>query len=299
MPLDGWPKQAGAERSARILAEVRRGNYQLEWCPMQLGALRVFVSCDALKIDGVRVSASAITQQLVADELQAVLLTPKLYDEIWLRTAPQNRLDPKPQPITSSTAGTIQYSSRVDTEVARKGARGLIANTGKAWVISSKIFTAAARAAKKAANHGWVIPSQGYQGLRGEPSQSTPSLLIVQDIGLAHDDRHDDYSQLILLARRAALYGQDPVDLSLVYTGKDPGTELVSHEGALPDWRQPGADDPRGGFPSSSGGKRSSIVGPIVGGAAAGVLAAAVGAGAPIVAGAALIGVILGKKASA
>lgn len=296
MPLDDWPRQAGAERSERILAAVKAGRYEHSWCPLELsdgqGTLRLMVSCDALKVDGVRVNVDARTQQLIADHIGAVLLTPKLADEIYARA---KKLAPKPQPITSSTQAMIDHSARVDAEVTRVGG-GLVADVGKDWVLAKSIFSQTARAARKAANYGWHVPTQQYQGLRAE--RSVTGGFVIQGVGTAHDSSHSDYSQVARFVRRVGLFGELPVDLSLVYTGRDPGTALVSHEGPLPDWRQPGADDPRGpGFPSS-GGKRSSIVGPIVGGAAAGALAVAAGAGAPLVAGAALIGAILTRKAS-
>jgi len=275
MPLPpDWPSGHGPERERRILEEVKRGNYELDWCVLDLGDLKVKVGCDALKINGVRVSASAVTQQLIADELGALLLTPRLYDSIWLKTAPQNRLDPKPQPITSSTAGTINYSARIDAHIQQKGSTGVLANVGKAWVITNKIFTPQARAARKAANYGWILPSQGFQGLRGEASQSTPSLLVVQDVGTAHSSDHSDYSQIILLAARAARFGELPVDLSAVYTGHAPGNALVSHEGPLQDYRQPTDVPPDSEPPStlpdpgskSTSGTRRVIVGAGLGG---------------------------------
>jgi hypothetical protein len=295
LPLD-WPSGAGPERSRRILEEIKRGNYELDWCPMELSdgtsTLRVQVSCDALKIGGVRVSASAVTQQLIADELGAVLLTPKLYDSTWLKTASQNRLDPKPQPITSSTVGTVNYSTRIDAHIQQKGSTGLLANVGKAWVITNKIFTPEARMKMRAANYGWILPSQGFQGLRGEASQSTPSLLVVQDIGTAHDSSHDDYSQVILLAARAARFGELPVDLADVYTGKSPGNSLVSHEGFLKDYRQPtnGFDDEPPTLPEGGSKRPSGASGRVVAGGALGATIGWFAAQAP----GAAIGVLIG-----
>lgn len=297
MALENWPRQAGAERSARILAEVRRGNYQHSWCNMRVGELVLAVSCDALKIDGVRVNVDAITQQLIADMLGAVLLTPKLADEIYSRAT---KLSPRPQPISSSTQAMIDHSARVDAEIRRACGEMLgcfPADVGKDWVLVKSIFTQQARSAQKAANYSWHVPTQQYQGLRAE--RSVTGGFVIQGVGTAHGALHSDYSQIARFARRAALYGQDPVDLALVYTGKDPGTELVSHEGPLPDWRQPGSDDPSG-FPSSEPPTKRSGLGPtILGGAAAGVLAVAAGAGGPLIAASVLIGGILAKKASA
>lgn len=293
MPLEGWPAQAGDEREEKILDAVRAGNYELSWCPLELndgtGTLRVLVSCDALKIDGVRVNVDATTQQQIADIIGAVLLTPKLADEIWKKTAPRNRLDPRPQPITSSTAGMIAHSGRVDAEILQNGSSGgPVADPGKDWVIVKSIFSQSARAARKAANYGWHVPDKPYQGLNPEGAV-TPGLYVVQGVGTAHDSAHVDYSQVARFAHRAAKFGELPVDMIDVYTGDSPGNSLVSHEGPLPDWRQPGGPlngqklvPPRGQPPpappvgTATSSKKPGSTAPIVGvgaGAAIGALA--------------------------
>jgi hypothetical protein len=291
MPLESWPRIANVERARLVLESVRAGRYELKWCPIDIEDLRVLVSCDALKIDGVRVTADAKTQQLIADELGAVLLTPKLYDQIYLKTESQNRLTPHPlgEPRTS-TARMVEHSGLVDREIAQKGSSGLIANQGKAWVIVKAIFTEAARKARRAANYGWISSS-------GESSQSTPSLRVIQDIGTAHSTDYDsDYSQVILLALRTARYGELPVDLANVYTGDAPGNELVSHEGPLPNFRQPGVDEPPPAVPPAGGSSSRKTAKTALGGAAAGALALAAGAGPLGIAASVLIGSILGRR---
>jgi hypothetical protein len=299
MALEGWPPQAGTERSARILEAVKAGRYEIQWCPVDVEDLRVLVSCDALKIDGVRVNVDARTQQLIADEIGAVLLTPKLADEIYQRAT---RLDPKPQTITSSTQAMIAHSGRVDAQIALKNASGLVADVGKDWVIVKSIFSQTARAARKSANYGWHVPTKRYQGLNAEGAV-TPGLFTIQGVGTAHDSSHVDYSQVARFALRSARYGELPVDLANVYTGEAPGNELVSHEGPLPNFRQPGADEPPSPAVPPAGGsssgvrKRPSGVKTALGGAAAGALALAAGAGPFGIAAATLIGGILGRKA--
>lgn len=261
MPLEGWPAQAGGERSRLILDAIDDGDYALPWCALELAdsagnRLKLRVSCDALKIDGVRVNVDAKTQQVIADKIGAVLLTPKIADEIYL--ASHARLDPRPRTITSSTAAMIGHSQDVDEEITERGASGLLANVGKDWVISSKIFSDDAITSRRAANYGWIVPPsevavdqatgrRKWRGIGVEDSQSTPSLIIIQDIGTAHDSSHTDYSQVARFAHRAAEYNGQAVDLIDVYTGNAPGTALVSHEGPLPDWRQPTPDLPDGG----------------------------------------------------
>jgi hypothetical protein len=293
MALEGWPPQAGAERSARILDAVKAGRYEIQWCPIDIEDLRVLVSCDALKIDGVRVNVDARTQQLIADEIGAVLLTPKLSDEIYQRAT---KLDPKPQTITSSTQAMIAHSGRVDAQIALKNASGLVADVGKDWVIVKSIFSQTARAARKAANYGWHVPTKRYQGLNAE-SSVTPGLFVIQGVGTVHGIDHGDYSQVARFALRTARYGELPVDLANVYTGDAPGNELVSHEGPLPNFRQPGADETPPAVPPAGGSSSRKTAKTALGGAAAGALALAAGAGPFGIAAAALIGGILGRRA--
>ena len=84
---------ASLDRNKAIYDEVRAGRFQHGWCPITLtdgtDTLEVMVSCDALRMqvstmdDGVpvedpavRVNVDAFTQQEIADELGAVMLTP-------------------------------------------------------------------------------------------------------------------------------------------------------------------------------------------------------------------------------
>jgi hypothetical protein len=234
-PLEGWPNGPGAERDQRVIDAVRSGNYEHEWCPIVLSdgggqTLTVEVSCDALKVDGVRMNVSAHLQQQVADLIGAVLLTPKLADAIWSKTT--GRIAPSPQSITASTRGMVEHSARVDALAAGKSRP--LADPGKDWVLVRSIFTASAKAKRKAANYGWHQAS-------GASAAVTPGLRVIQGVGTVHDDLHQDYSQIARFARVAARAGERPVDLRDVYTGKEGSlVDLVSHEGPLPDWRQPG-----------------------------------------------------------
>jgi hypothetical protein len=293
MALEGWPAQAGTERSARILDAVRAGRYELQWCPIDIEDLRVLVSCDALKVDGVRVNVDAKTQQLIADEIGAVLLTPKLADEIYKRAT---KLSPRPQTISSSTQAMIDHSARVDAEIARVGGGTMVADVGKDWVIVKSLFSQTARAARKAANYGWHVPTKQYQGLTAEGAV-TPGLFAIQGVGTAHSVDHTDYSEIARFALRSARYGELPVDLANVYTGDAPGNELVSHEGPLPDFRQPGVDEPSPAVPPAGGSSSRKTAKTALGGAAAGALALAAGAGPLGIATGILIGAIIARRA--
>lgn len=324
MALEGWPSGQGLqsllERARRIFQEVRRDNFEHDFCPLVLtdgggNRLEVLVSCDALKIDGVRVNVDAFTQQEIADELGAVLLTPKLYDEIWRAAPGRNRMTPHPRVISTTTDAMIAHSADVDREAQAKGASAPppIANVGKTWVLSSRLFTPGALDKNRAANYGWI----------GGPLASDTSvtgLPIIQSVGTHHTAGapgtagHTDYSQLALFAHRSATYNEAPVDLADVITGDAPGTALVSHEGPLPSARQPfpgsGPQPPPGPPPAPPGPQTpptptgggggapstgAAIVGGIAGAAAGAATGAPLGAGLGAAVGA-ILGLVLGRK---
>lgn len=195
MALDDWPRgePSGAEllrRRERILQAVAAGRAEHDWCPLQLAdssgnVLHLRVSCDALKIDGVRVNVDATVQQEVADRLGALLLTPKLVDEIYRRSA---KLPPSPQPITASVEGMIAHSGRVDQLARDRQARTppALANVGKDWVLTKRLFTPENVSARKAANYGWL-------GTAVSKFPSVTGLPIIQNVGLVHSREHSDY----------------------------------------------------------------------------------------------------------
>jgi len=320
-PLIGWPDEAGPTRSAKIVQAVQSGDFEHQWCPIDLtdgaNTLRVLVSCDALEIEGVRVNVTARIQQEIADILGAVLLTPKLVDQIFKNATPANRLSPSRQmrPITSSTAGMIEHSQKVDEIGADSGAAipPPVANPGKDWVLAKVIFTPGARAKDKAANYGWLTRERllGSDG----PTVSLPGVLAVQTVGTHHDaTNHTDYSQIARFAHRSAVFNGQTVDLADVYTGRAPAeaTALVSHEGALPSAQQPGVvsnggpiplptpggapPPPPPAAPTGGSGKgvlvATSLLGAGIGGLTGGGAGAAVGTVAGVV-----VGAILRKRA--
>lgn len=255
MPLDSWPSATGTsrqvaadivERNRLILQAVRDGNAEIKWCPLTLSdgenTLVVQVSCDALKVDGVRVELNAATAQKVADALDALLLTPKLVDQIYALTAPENRLTPKTHwPNDSSTALNIEMSARIDAGIASRSidATRPLANVGKDWTLVKAIFTPQAQAKRKAANYGLLVETDPWGGINTERTVSLPGVFAIQGVGTVHNDQHEDYSQTFRAVRREAVLNGARVDLADIYTGRAPGTNLVSHEGPLPDWRQP------------------------------------------------------------
>lgn len=252
MPLESWPKGMVAAQ-AKILEEVAAGNFDHRWCPLTLAdgenVLELEVSCDALMIEGVRVAVQPTTEQQIADMIGAVLLTPKLVDQIYAQTSEANRLSPKTgNPDDMTVAHMISQSARVDTEVAKRGAVSPppIVNAGKDWVLVKKIFSESAATAcgggQCAANYGWLTSTNPWEGIHTDPTATLPGVFAIQggpSGGTRHSIGQVDYSQLCRLAKRAARLNGRQVDLADVYVGKEPGGNLVMSDGPLPDFRQP------------------------------------------------------------
>lgn len=271
-PLEDWPRQPGTARTERIVDAVVRKDFEHAWCPIELSdetnVLEVWVSCDALRIDGVRVNVDAKTQQRIADEIGGLLLTPKLVDEIYRKTSGANRsMRPRTQPWgpgMSSTDTMVKHSGDVDAEVSRTGASSPppLAVVGKDWVLTGELFTEKARKRNAAANYGWLATAADLKTIMGKdyrPETSVTGLPLIQSVGTTHPTSHTDYSQIGRFARRGARLNGENVDLGDIYTGKlaelvtvdgplaaraeQPVTSLVSHEGPLPAARLPEDDD--------------------------------------------------------
>src|SRR5690349_8921697 len=120
------PDKPGPDREAAILEAVRAGNYEHEWAEIDSEArgnqATMFVSRDALKIDGVRVTVNAQTNQRIADLLGAYLNTTRTCDLAYEQAAvvvpPQLQT---PDAHMSDWSRTIKHSSAVDAVVAGRG----------------------------------------------------------------------------------------------------------------------------------------------------------------------------------
>ncbi len=196
---------------------------------------RFYVFEDALKLEGVRINVSARTQQLIADHLDAMLLTPKVADLLF--AAHDVLIGPKPITprgglIPNDDAGMRNHSAQIDKELA--GRTGIIQSVGKHWVLSNKI----AGRPGIAANYGWHFEGATYQGIRGEVSVTGTSR-VLQGVGTRHDMHHLDYSQTCVLMHQTCMLNDMEVSVSEVLS--NPAlAPLASHEGVLRVLRQPG-----------------------------------------------------------
>lgn len=194
MALD-LPPTSGPARDAAILAYVTGGGAELTWATLNLGRLQLQVTADAVKVQGVRINASATVQQQIADALGCLLPTPKIFDAMWLARAAT--LTPAILPISSTTAAMIQASAMIDAQLAALGNPPGIVVQQKTWCLSNVLVTHAG----KAANYGfYVIPNQPgfkWNGIGTDPTSSFPQQpqkgRVIQSVGTAHDPSHVDY----------------------------------------------------------------------------------------------------------
>jgi len=215
VPFLEQAKQIGSTAAPAYEALVLQAldQAELRWRPLAVeiarkgqppGTLELDVMADAVKIDGVRINATAALELEIAERLQATLLTPFLSD--WIYRTAGRHVDPQPRPITSSVGAMIAHSADVDLEAA--GALD-IADPGKDWVGTSKGI----------ATYGWHA-SQSWSagaGVPVHPAAALGGLYVVQQPYTGHKLRHSDYSQTVRLVKRACHYDGQVADLVELY----------------------------------------------------------------------------------
>lgn len=247
--LEKFPSEHSKEREELILGAIARGAFDPpEWTTITSNykgrRAEIQVTTDALTILGVRIDVTAEGAQRIADQLRAVLPTPRILQLIWEQA--NVRLDPCTLPADAkmaSTARMIQHSECVDQRIA--GRTGLVANEGKHWVLTNRI----AGKDNLAANYGWFV-----KGRRP-----------VQTVGTRHDTAHTDYSQIVRLVK--PIIRVDGRDVDIRHVGRSPELwGLVSDEGPLFVWRasRPGAapspnDNPVASAPPPAPGDPKSV----------------------------------------
>lgn len=223
-----------------ILERILAGEGDFTWAEIvsthEEHEARFYVFEDALKLDGVRINVSARTQQLIADHLDAMLLTPKVADLLF---ASRNVLI-RPKPIApvrglipSDEAGMRRHSEAIDKEIA--GRTGIIQTVGKHWVLTNRLL---GKKPGTAANLGWHFEGATYEGIRGEVSP-TGIARVLQGIGTRHDMNHSDYSQTCVLMHQTCMLNDIEVSVEEVLSNPVLAP-LASHEGVLKVLRQPG-----------------------------------------------------------
>lgn len=242
MVLEDFPAVNGPEREAKIIECVRSGRAEYNFVKIKTTlnghTAEFLVFEDALKVDGVRVNVTAVTQQQIADLLRCVLPTAKLYDLMWHLT--ENRIDPYPQPITSTTEAMIGHSKKID--LALGNTKGLKSTVGKIWIIDNSLATKPGMAC----NYGWHFSmGSSFKGISGNINASmmkNPKTnqywYMIQSRGWHHTPSHVDYSQVCVLVSRQCWIDGKERDILDVFCNSELAP-LCVHDGVLKVHRQP------------------------------------------------------------
>ena len=196
-PIAALPPHACPEREQLLLDAARAGALDpIAWAPVDCSRsgrrLVVYVTADALRLAGVRITTTHVTAQHLADLLGGHLLTSRIadlaYEQALLRLAPQiggHGLD------MSDTWRMVEHSAAVDAAHLGfvPGDGELVADVGKDWVNTPRLRAQPDRAA----NFGWHT--------FGAPLRSPGGAHVYQSVGLAHNLAHVDYSQVVRLVR--------------------------------------------------------------------------------------------------
>lgn len=232
-----WPAQLSNPAYADMVVQaVADGKFERALVPLTVSAnghqATFQVSQDALKVDGVRINASAFLQQRLADLLGAHLVTPKLLDQMWLNRAVT--ILPCPQPPASTADAMVRHSICVSRALAAAGgapANGIVQTVGKTWVLTNQLSPTVA------VSVGWHL-AQPVPGLPFDPAPSEPSEHVAQSPGV-HDPSWIDCSQVCLFVDAECVV--DGAYATFAEVARSPElSALVSHEGPLRFLRQPG-----------------------------------------------------------
>ena len=248
--LDDFPSTPGKDRERLILDIIESGPERISynWVPLKIEHKEhvgeFLVLADALKIDGIRINVTAITNQLIADRFVAMMLTAKLADHIWHQA--DIKIKPRPRPITASIKAMIEHSQDIDKQLVGSDCTNKIISTvGKYWILDSKL--AKPKVPNQAINYGWHFSGSNYNGISGNVNASLlkdPNngmyYRVIQPASSHHNGIHSDYSQICgLVARECTI---DGIRMDIEHVLKDPELSyIVSHTGVQPILRQPGS----------------------------------------------------------
>lgn len=246
------------QRDAQIEGAILDGAYEHEWAPITVsckghtGTFYVSRMELALAYGDARliVSSSYRSSVGIAEMLGAYMLTSKLADEIQRQAdIPVNGQSRNWQGTGTDNSGSttkrlVQFSNELYDLVA--GDPGLVSILSKIWAITIKNFTGpntpvgTLSSRHNGANHGlYSFNADGTPKTKAPGPGATPGgLAVIQNLGLAHDPNHVDYSQLNRFVRKDCVVDGQTMDVADV--ARDPELScLVSDEGPLPDMVHP------------------------------------------------------------
>lgn len=167
------------------------------WDLISIGGEAVEVSCDALKVDGVRRTFTWLEAEAMARELGAELPTPEVLDARW--AARRWHITPYPGPVATKTAE--EHSAEIDAGLAILGydGTGIVGNVGKHWCRSE--------GPGQFPLYGWHLDGTAptWRGIKLHPTRSGIAARVIQPYApTAHPGgTHRDYSMTLVLVRRA------------------------------------------------------------------------------------------------
>lgn len=235
------------ERENLIINCVKDGSAKYSFVKLNVNKspkIDLLVFSDALKIDDIRINVSAKGQQQIADLLNCILPTPKIYDLIWFNC--EHKLNPSPQVISSSVKAMIDHSQRIDKFLAKIGnPDGLYFTVGKTWALENSLL----KKKGMACNYGWNFSGNSFQGIKGEVCASLMKdpktgnyCRVIQGRGFRHDISHLDYSQICYLVSRKCFVNDQECDILAVLQNPD-YAKYLNHDGVLKLTRQPGVEE--------------------------------------------------------
>jgi len=232
----------GDIRDSMILQAIAEGNVRpITWSPVHLEmpghSGTAWVMSDALGVgdadDWVRINASQTMEQEIADMLGLRLLTAKLADEIHKQAGIVIRpaIDPVNLAADDKMADTsrmLLHHQKVQEKLSNDyHLTDLISTVGKDWIITNQI----AGFPNKGANYGWHD--------RLAKTLSEGGLPLWQQVGLAHNRFHADYSQVVRLVSPDVMVDDQWMTYEDVLTSPEL-SPLLSYEGPMKITRSPG-----------------------------------------------------------
>ena len=235
-----------------IIKAIKDGKAQFSFAEVvsEYNEYKLYISvfADALKIDGIRRSVTAVQMQQAADVLGCMLLTPKIVDLIWMQAKLQ--FDPIVNingTIVANLTDEI-VSKAIDKKIEKLGGikdGEIVSSVGKYWVLANKLANwqdLKKYGKRSTCNYGWLSKTGLYKAI-------TSGLKCWQPPGFAHNDEHVDPSQVIkLMSRNARLIEPNgsEKDIDMHYILTDPKLyKLASHEGPMHYLRQMSVPEPQ------------------------------------------------------
>jgi hypothetical protein len=197
---------------AEILRAISEDRAEYTLVPLQVGPLVIYVTADAVRIDGVRVAVSHATAKEAARLLGCKLTTPRIEDLIH-KAAKWQAIPVTFGPPRAAWKTIRDHSHAVESQLpSNRAPDDLVSTVGKSWVQTKAGGTK---------NYGW------HGGPYAKSRAVTPGLMVVQSVGGAHGATHYDYSQTLRLVSSRCLVDDTDRDIDTVLRDPELGGWLA------------------------------------------------------------------------